>query len=225
MKNINSLDIIKALINQEKSIQSIWLVEFNNYKLIQNRIEITEELENAFNSALDLRERYKLPFWDGFNVSLFDKKIKKFDFFDDILFHNTAKKEIIVQREKASNLSLSNLNGYTALSSKIKANNKIMHLPLLDFHIPVSDKNTEISKNVIAHLGLKGNLLDSGKSYHFVGSRLLEENEMKNLLYKALLFAPIIDRAWISHQLIQGYCCLRLSKKYDRSPYLISKID
>jgi hypothetical protein len=225
MKNKNSIDIIKSLVAREKSIEKIQLIEFESYKLIQNRIEISEELKDVFNSALDLREKYKLPFWDGFNVSLFYKELKNFDFFDDILFQNHSKKITNLTRDETLILEDYNFTGYTAICSKVKVKNKDLHLPLLDFHIPVSPENTEISKNVLKHLGLKGYLLDSGKSYHFIGSMFLDEDSFKNILYKALLFTPIIDRAWISHQLIQGYSCLRITEKYERLPIFLAEIN
>lgn len=225
MINQNSIDIIKSLVADVKSIERIQLVEFDSYKLIQNRVEISKELKEVFNSALDLREKYRLPFWDGFNVSLFNKEFKDFEFFKDILFQNHSKKITTLTRDEALMLDDYNLSGYTAISSNVHVNNKDLHLPLLDFHIPVSPENIEISKNVLKHLGLKGYLLDSGKSYHFIGSMFLDENSFKDILYKALLFTPIIDRAWISHQLIQGYSCLRITKKYERLPIFVAEIE
>jgi len=221
---MNSIDIIKSLVAQEKSIERIQIIEFDSYKLIQNRIEISEELKEVFNSALDLRERYKLPFWEGFNVSLFNKKIKNYDFLEDILYHNHSKKITNLTRDEIIELDNYNFSGYTAICSKIQVKNEDLHLPLFDFHIPVSPENTEICKNVLKCLGLKGFILDSGKSYHFIGSIFLEESSFKKILYRALLFTPIIDRAWISHQLIQGYCCLRITEKYERLPIFIAKI-
>lgn len=221
----NSVNIIRTIIENEELIEQIQLVEFESYKLIQNRIEISAELKEVFDSALNLREKYKLPFWDGFNVSLFNKKLTNFDFFQDILFQNNSNKIITLNRDEALNIPDIDFKNYTALCSKIKVNNEDFHLPLLDFHIPVSSENTEICINVIKLLGLKGYLLDSGKSYHLISSMFLKEDEFKNTLYKALLLTPIIDRAWISHQLIQGYSCLRITEKYNRLPFLVTKIE
>lgn len=221
----NSIDVIKKIVTHETSIEKIQLVEFDNYELIQNRIDISEELKDVFNSALALREKYKIPFWDSFNVSLFNKELTKFDFFNDILFQNISRKTAFLARNEALNISSTNFQNYTALSSIVYVNSEILHMPLLDFHIPVNLNNETIAINVIKHLGLKGYLLDSGKSYHFIGSMFLTEIDLKFVLYKALLFTPIIDRAWISHQLLQGYCCLRITKKYDRLPILVSIIE
>jgi hypothetical protein len=224
MMKKDSIDAIKDIIANNNSIKEIQFVEFENYKLIQNRIEISEELEFTFKSALKLREEYNLPFWDGFNLNLFNREFDNFDFFKDILFQNKVKKIINLSRYAIENFENLKTDTYTAFISTVIFEDGTKHLPLFDFHIPVSEKNLLISKNVIMHLGLKGYLLDSGKSYHFIGSTPLNELDYKNLLYKALLFTPIIDRAWVSHQLIQGFSCLRISKKYDRIPIIVSEI-
>ena len=98
----------------------------------------------------------------------------------------------------------------------------IAHLLLLDFHITVSEENGRLCNAILAELNLSGNLFDSGKSYHFISDTLFKEEEFLNVLYNCLLFAPIIDRAWIAHQLIEKSCCLRISKKYNRFPILIN---
>ena len=224
MMKKDSIDAIKDIIAHNTSISEIQFVEFENYKLIQNRIEISKGLEFTFKSALTLREKYNLPFWDGFNLNLFNRDIENFDFFEDILFQNQVKKIINLSRIDIEGLENLITDAYTAFSSKVNIENETKHLPLFDFHIPVGEKNLIICENVIKHLGLKGYLLDSGKSYHFMGNTPLNELDYKGLLYKALLFTPIIDRAWVSHQLIQGFSCLRISKKYDRVPIIVLDI-
>lgn len=121
-----------------------------------------------------------------------------------------------------SNFSFQN---YTTICSRLKISGETKHLPLLDFHIPISEQNQHICEQLLRELKLSGYLLNSGKSYHFIGNTLLSEVQLIEKLYYALLLSPMIDRAWIAHQLIQKYCCLRVSKKYDRLPILISYID
>ncbi len=58
-----------------------------------------------------------------------------------------------------------------------------------------------------------GFLLQSGESYHFYGKGLLDDRALVRFLGQALLLAPVIDRAWIAHQLIEGASALRISKK------------
>ena len=225
MIDLNSIDVLNKYLENDTSIDNIHIMEFKSYKLIQERIDLNGELNETFNSALYFREKYNLPFWDGFNLNLFGKKLSDFDFLDNILFHNSSIKIENIKREDFSTILNSNFKEYTAFCSLVYVNNLPKHIPVLDFHIPVSLNNKIICENVLRHLGLKGYLLDSGKSYHFIGNITIDDSSLKNLLYKALLLTPIIDRAWISHQLIQGYCCVRISKKYDRLPQVVSIIE
>ena len=71
-----------------------------------------------------------------------------------------------------------------------------------------------------------GALLSSGKSYHFYGANLLTDEDLRIFLGRALLFAPITDKTWIAHQLIEGSCALRISsrKDYGGPPKIIAII-
>lgn len=223
----NSMDIINMIINNYRNtITTITLIKFDNYNLIQERINSKGELEPIFNSAFRIREQYHLPFWDSFNLSLFNQSISDFSFFKEILFHNSTKEIQEIEVEKFI-LSLNNIDtdDYLTFCSRVKVGENYKHFPLLDFHIPVNINNQKICIALIKQLGLTGYLLDSGKSYHFYGDRLISEEELTFILSKTLLFAPIIDRAWISHQLIQRFCCLRISKKYDRLPIELCYIE
>jgi hypothetical protein len=71
----------------------------------------------------------------------------------------------------------------------------------------------------------EGFLVETDKSYHFYGTKLLEEKELVEFLGRALLFAPIVDRAWISHQLIELCCALRISSRQpDGKPLAVIRL-
>jgi len=220
------IDIIRILINESAEIKFAKFVSFNSYDIIQNRVDFNGELKIVLEEALDLRSKYNLPFWDCFNLCLFNKKIKNFSFLRQLKFHNEKADEILIEKEEVNSfLSDIDLEDYLTFNSKvILKNDQIKHFPLLDFHIPISIENEKISVQIIKELGLKGYLLESGKSYHFYGNELITEDELINILSYSLLFAPIIDRAWLSHQLIERSCCLRISKKYSKIPKFICEI-
>jgi hypothetical protein len=54
-------------------------------------------------------------------------------------------------------------------------------------------------------------LVNSGRSYHFYGDRLLTTSKWREVLLRASLLAPIVDGRWITHQLLQGYAALQVS--------------
>ncbi len=221
MIEMTNLEVLKNIISNNKDISSLNFFEFSGYGLLQDRIDINGELKTSYLSALTIREKYHLPFWDSFNLSLFEKKIKDFTFLDEIKFHNIPTEEFLINRENFLNEEIY-FENYTALCSK--TNLERLHIPLLDFHIPVSKENQMICANILSKLSLKGYLFDSGKSYHFIGKETINENDLFEKLYYALLYSPIIDKSWIAHQLIQKFCCLRVSSKYGRLPILVQEI-
>jgi hypothetical protein len=86
------------------------------------------------------------------------------------------------------------------------------HIPLLDFHCPISSSNRNLVAEVAKRL-LPGGaiILESGDSYHVYGRKTVSSAALTCLLAKSLLFSPIVDRAYIAHQLIEGRCALRIS--------------
>ncbi|WP_374948156.1 hypothetical protein [Mucilaginibacter sp.] len=224
---INCLDIIHQLAKLHSNIEEFSFNSHHAYKLLQERIDTEGELKSSYTKALTIRETYSFPFWDSFNVSLFHTKLEDLSFLREVKFHNKIKKTYSITRATVANFLVDQqaVDMYLTFCSKVTfADGKIKHFPLLDFHIPVSAANENICIGVLKALKLKGFLLDSGKSYHFYGKELLEQEELISLLATALLFAPIIDRAWVAHQLIERKCSLRISKKYERLPLKIRSI-
>lgn len=220
---IDSIDVLKFILNKNTSIERFSFYEFDSYDLIQNRINLISPLDKVFSAALEIREFYKLPFWDSFNLSLFGQEILDFKFLKEINFQNKPIKHTEYNREILINKK-PDFQKYTGVSSLINGKNSGLHIPLLDFHIPPSIENQKICINILIHLNLKGYLLNSGKSYHFIGNEIIDFESLQTILYNALLFSPVIDKSWIAHQLIQKYCCLRVSQKYARLPYLVEEI-
>ena len=103
---------------------------------------------------------------------------------------------------------------------------KVMHLPMLDFHCRASSDNDALVVAVLKELGLQGYVAKSGRSYHYYGRRLMSEQDLITMLGRALLYSPIIDRAWIAHQLLERSCGLRISpgKDYKNCPEFFCEI-
>ena len=93
---------------------------------------------------------------------------------------------------------------------------------MLDFHIPISDINLNIVENICNLLELKsGYILNSGESYHFISSTIVTWEDLYLTLSKALRFCPILDRTWISHQLEEKSCSLRVDRKNGVEPMMV----
>jgi len=104
---------------------------------------------------------------------------------------------------------------------------RIGHLPFLDFHCPVAENSLRLVTNVARILfSGPGIILDSGHSYHAVGLNIVDTERLIDILARALLFNPIVDRAYISHQIIERGCALRISRggHQDKTPVVVAQL-
>lgn len=191
--------------------------------MVQQRIKSSPAIEEIVRSAVDLRARTNLPFWDAVNVSSFDRVEVAPELLAEALFHNRSGPSL--QRVPIAGLTprvLAELcqdhdQEVTVLSSAIEMEDgSRRHLPMLDFHAPASKQNLPLVVAAARKLHSNGAILKSGKSYHFYGLTLLSESENIDHLARALLLAPIVDRAWIAHQLLERACGLRISTRDER---------
>lgn len=90
------------------------------------------------------------------------------------------------------------------------------HLPMLDLGVAEGDAGLAASVDALVELGAQGAIFASGRSYHFVGDRLLSPREMLSFLARAQLLSPVVDSRWVTHQLIDGRCGLRISTDVEK---------
>lgn len=96
------------------------------------------------------------------------------------------------------------------------ADGSAAHLPMLDLALAANEANDSAAVAMLAELGLKGHLYASGSSYHFISSTPSDWPNTVKLLARAQLLGPLVDHRWISHQLIDGECSLRVSTDQER---------
>jgi len=87
----------------------------------------------------------------------------------------------------------------------------VAHIPMMDFSCPTSSLNLERVKLCVMALGLRGVILESGKSYHFYGFDLMRQDEWLKFMAKCLLLAPYTDGRYVAHRLLGGACVLRIT--------------
>lgn len=222
---MNTIEILEEIYNKSSEIDKLLFYHFPKQKLLQDRINF-DELENIhFQEALNIRDKYKLPFWDSMMLTYFGKNKTSKDILKCALYHNKLDNGYWTSDFNYINKEIQN-NVNLAFNSKVKLKTgSFKYLPLLDFHIPNNEENLCTVKKVISLLGLsEGYILDSGESFHFIGNKLIEYQELIEFLSKALLFSPIIDRAWIAHQLLEKAPSLRIGYKHNQLPTLILKL-
>ena len=72
----NCLDIINYLASVQDQVAKFTFNRFSSYNLLQERIDVEGELKSVFGRALEVRQKTNLPFWDSFNVSIFDTALR-----------------------------------------------------------------------------------------------------------------------------------------------------
>jgi len=231
---MDAAEVILAILSRNPEISSITLFEPISLPLVQDRLKFIGEGQRLIEIALDLKHRYHLPFWDGLLVSALNTESAPLEVIQAASQHNPSRN---VMRLEVNNLTSEGLRSLTrketavamiALSSLVDLKDGSQrHIPMVDFHCPPSKSNLELATAVANELKVgPGFLLESGRSYHFYGLELMSRSALASFLGRVLLFSPIVDRAWIAHQLIESACALRISPRGEtgEAPQVIARI-
>ena len=190
--------------------------------------------QHLLRRARCLHDEFRLPFWD---CLLLESSIESSGLPQPIAaaaaYHQTISESRQTLLPAAPNLEASmrqHLKSSAGTSLIVVSslcsgmNEQPLHVPMLDFSVPSGVSQERTALTILNQLSCPGALLSSGRSYHFYGSRLMDNSTMRRFLGEALLFAPITDARWIAHQLIEGACALRLggSRHTDRAPHVVA---
>lgn len=214
------------IINRNPSVDIFRVFEFSSNNKVQDR-EKNASFKNdiVINKALKEKSRTGASFWESlFSLAEEGECLDK-DFMKNALFHNKNEKYKHYTKDSFLKFISSDIHGDVAINSKVILNDgSERHIPMLDFKIKSNKRNLKIVKDVLSILELKGYILDSGKSYHFIGYNLITESELLDLLAYFILLQPISDKAWATHQILERSASLRLSRKYGQYPLIIESI-
>jgi len=217
----SAANVLKHIINSCPIVQSVNFTFYSPPPILQDRICFTKNEKELETEALGIRDQFNLPFWDSIMLKSFLRQSVPSRILHESLFHQPNTNSIFnISRDEILNNKIliianeTNNSKWLSVLSDFKVDgNDIYHIPLLDFHCPCCKENDELVKEVAKILFPDGAvILDSGKSYHCYGLLLLTGDEFIDFLSKALLFSPIIDRAYIAHQLLERRCALRISR-------------
>lgn len=220
---MNTWDVINDIILRNPDIDQLSFHRFPPSVMIQDETkDWGKEEDMVFNRAMKLKQTLHFPFWSGIMISSFDNPFFPESLLKSALHHNTIENLQFVDVRALNKFD----NESNALCSIVrKVNGKEEHIPMMDFHISPSHNNLRIVKSVCSCLELRsGWILDSGESYHFIGSNSIPWDALYIRLSASLVFNPIVDIAWISHQLREKCCSLRIGKKNGRYPEVICEL-
>lgn len=212
---------LSLLLSSFKDVEEIYLAELRPLPALQTRRNLKQSERIAVERALRCRQTTGLSFWDAVLLEL-SSVPEALGLLDEAMLHVTfrgCERSLAWAPAVAGGLEQACAEFSTAgeaslvfLSQMRCRDGSSRHLPMVDFHSASSAVNQQVVKGVVERLFPEGCfLLESGESYHAYGSRLLSETEFRIFLGRALLFAPIVDRTYLAHQVIEGRCALRLT--------------
>lgn len=113
-----------------------------------------------------------------------------------------------------------------ALCSRVATESNIpMHIPLLDFHVEKTPFSLDMVIKITKILfGDEFIVLATNRSFHSIGLTLVDDHRFKYILSNSLLFTPIIDNAYVAHQLMETEATLRIGKDSlnNKSPWVVA---
>lgn len=192
---------------------------------LQGRVDDERVLQLA-EQAREASQQSDVTFWESMIVLAADESPRvRASVFQEALYHRSEAEGVNERRMMASEFaSILTVRGFqegdsrgiTALTSLVHTSMGRRHIPLLDFRASPSKANSQLITELLTILGVRGYLLDSGRSYHFYGAETIAAERYWAFLGRAQLMAPFVDERWIAHQLISGKAALRVSTNAER---------
>ena len=221
---MKKLTHIIDLLNKNPTISIFRFFTFSFDNKIQDKLkDLTPSERSTLQKCIGLKENSSRSFWEVFFTMTKEERIIEGRILGHATFHNENALYKHIYAKDIVNFISNTDSENVALNSKVTLKDgTCMHIPMLDFKIDSNSKNLSIVKAILAELKLEGSILDSGKSFHFIGNELIAESQLIDLLAKFILFHPISDKAWATHQIIERSASLRVSRKYGERPILMA---
>ena len=215
---------IEKVLKNNPDIRLFRFIKFSFENKVQDRLSnISSDEMSVIERCIKHKRENDISFWESY-IRLGEDLNSRL--FEHATFHNENNEYIYISKNNVIDFLKYNKEKNLALNSQvIMKNGQILHIPMLDFEVSSKANNIESVKNILKHFKLSGTILDSGKSYHFIGNNLIEKKSLIVLLSKFSLLYPIADRAWASHQIIENSASLRVSKKYGEYPNFIEDVN
>lgn len=218
---IDAADTLQRLILSFPDIAAVTLASYAHLPMVQDRTDLSVAETAVVHDAIAFRRERQLPFWDCVMLSISKSEDPMDVLLDAAAVHVSLRgTDISLNRDSISRGALQDSikrisvqTGETCiLSEVVLSDGTVRHLPMLDFHCPPTTAGRLAAIAVCKRLFPAGAvLLKSGESFHAYGMNLMSVPEFFEFLGRALLYSPIIDRAYIAHQLIEKRCALRIS--------------
>ena len=130
-----------------------------------------------------------------------------------LLYHDASVKKLKLRREEItwdkiwSTIGLLENHYVLGVLSEVQAGKKRLHIPMMDF-----DDNNNLAQIecFLRAIGQKGVVLESGRSYHFYGIKLMDDRQWLKFMGDCLL-SGLVEPRYLGHRLKDELCILRVS--------------
>jgi hypothetical protein len=223
-------EAFRKLILADGSVESVSVCRYATPPALQARRTLDANEQALVDQALELRKDGTTPFWHAIFAVCLRTGTCTSGLAESALFHAGPGE---LERVHVSSLRDAELSVHYALDTEqiglaselVRYDGAISHLTQLDFRCSVSSSNEQLIR-VICRSLYEGSfvLMDSGHSYHSFGTTLVTSDGRIRFLGRALQFSPIVDTAYIGHQLQQTFSTLRISRggSLNRMPVVIA---
>ena len=219
--NLDVIDLIIRIVSAHPEIDVVFLGQPHINVPLLSRSDLLPSERDLIRTAWQQCSESGLPLWDSVMLRLtHSDQISGTILSQAMVHHGISKTQFSVKSEaftrKIRELSESVPPGQMlAMCSEVQLKNgSIKHIPMIDFRCPVSPHCLQLVRKIAKLFDVgKGFIVETDRSYHFYGAELLTGQEWSQLLGRALQFSPIVDRAWIAHQLIDLCCNLRIAAR------------
>lgn len=215
--NHDILSILPTIIRAHRSIESCRLLEVTIPPSAEGRPGASSELaaivEEVRSSTLINDSFTETLLFLAAKHNLTESALKVSQFHQPL---SAARREHVLSSREISRELLVELSAnlpdetMLVLTSDVRTRQGVAHLKLMDFKISANPDNHRHAIATAGRLG-RGVLLNSGSSYHFYGTGLVTESDLTEWLLRAQLLSRYVDTRWITHQLLEKRCALRLS--------------
>ncbi|WP_186210837.1 hypothetical protein [Burkholderia gladioli] len=234
VNQMDAYDILVAVLSANPTVANFKVFTPKLAPLLLQRAHLADDEIELVKEAQSLKLETSLPFWDAVMTTAMRSNTPPTGILQAATYHNPIAENVETLTTRgisAEALRCMEVNlpsdKILAVASRVQCiDGTHRHIPQIDFHCADSAASRALAFSLLETLKIRGYLLSSGKSFHFYGIDLLHENDLAKFLGRVLLFSPIVDRAWIAHQLIEGQSALRLSSRpgYGSRPQLVAEV-
>jgi hypothetical protein len=219
--NRDVIDLLVSIVSANQEIEVVFLGQpYINVPLL-NRPDLVPSDRDLISTAWQQSMASGAPVWDSVMLLLTrPDRVSDTILSQAMVHHGIAETRFAVMADgfadKIRELAESRPTGQIlAMCSDVQLKTgETKHIPMIDFRCPVSPHSLQLISKVAKLLDVgKGFIVETDRSYHFYGAELLTERQWLQFLGRALQFSPIVDRAWIAHQLIDTCCNLRIASR------------